>query len=154
MSRYTSQCNRLYQAVSIATTDFAFAPSLPTPAVCSPPAPDGDPYPLSDSYQTIGAVRIDGNQTAAGIYRDPISEAVYLHAEWNKQPAPQLALRFHVDLKSRKIEPLKDTGRELPETVSRYQQSTQWVPADAYRAQAAEITKRRRGARLFRLKFF
>lgn len=34
------------------------------------------PYPLSDRFQTISNVQIDGNQSTSGVYREPATETV------------------------------------------------------------------------------
>jgi hypothetical protein len=42
------------------------------------------PYPVSDEYQEIMDVRIDGSQTYHGIYRDTTTGNMVLYAEWTK----------------------------------------------------------------------
>ncbi len=91
------------------------------------------PYPMSDEFQTISDMSVTGNYTASAIYRDPASEAVYVHATWtNPSAQPRCEMSFHVSQKDRRNTNLKDSGKDYPELVSRYLESTQYVPADDF----------------------
>jgi transglutaminase-like putative cysteine protease len=88
------------------------------------------PYPLSDGYQKIKDVKIDGNYERSGVYRDPDSEAVFFSAGWSKlSEKPSVVMRFHVDLKDRKIKEIKDSNDPIPAPIRKYTEASQWVPA-------------------------
>lgn len=89
------------------------------------------PYPLSDEFQTISDVKIDGNFKESGIYRDPASEAVYFYATWTKPAkAPQCVLSFHIRQKNRRNTDIKASGADYPELVHKYLEASESVPAD------------------------
>ena len=100
------------------------------------------PYPLSDEYQTISKVNVKGNYGASAVYKDPGSGAVFYYAEW--KPAieqPFLTMSFHVELKDRRVENIKESEETVPVLVNKYLESNQWVPADDFKKLAAEITR-------------
>lgn len=89
------------------------------------------PYPLSDEYQTISDMKINGNFEESGVYRDPASEAVYFHASWRKPVKnPRCVLSFHISQKNRKNTDLKASGKDYPELVQKYLEASESVPAD------------------------
>jgi transglutaminase-like putative cysteine protease len=89
------------------------------------------PYPLSDEFQTISDMSVSGNYASSAVYRDPGSEAVYVHATWKKPAeAPQCVMSFHISQKDRRNTNLKDSGEDYPELVSRYLKATEYVPAN------------------------
>ncbi len=52
------------------------------------------PYPMSDEHQTITDMKITGNYSESGIYRDPASEAIYFSAVWENisvKPVAQMS---------------------------------------------------------------
>ncbi len=89
------------------------------------------PYPLSDEFQTISKVKIDGNFDESGVYRDPASEAIYFYAAWTKPvKAPRCVLFFHISQKSRRNTNIKSSGEAYPVLVKKYLESSENVPAD------------------------
>lgn len=89
------------------------------------------PYPMSDEFQTISDMKITGNYQQSAIYRDPVSEAVYLYAVWKEPLAkPECVMSFHISQKNRKNTDLKDSGEKYPELVLRYLESTDEIPAN------------------------
>lgn len=89
------------------------------------------PYPMSDAFQTISDMNVSGNYDESAIYRDPSSNAVYLHATW-RDPAepPTCLMRFHLEQKDRRNTNIKDSGEDFPELVQDYLKATAYVPAD------------------------
>lgn len=89
------------------------------------------PYPMSDEFQTISDINIDGNFQESGVYRDPVSEAVYFYAAWT-QPVkdPKCILAFHIRQKNRRNADLKDSGDAFPELVLKYLEASASVPSN------------------------
>lgn len=89
------------------------------------------PYPMSDEFQTISNMSINGNYQKSAVYRDPISEAIYFYASWtNSESNPQCVMSFHISQRDRKQASLKDSGKNYPEIVMKYLQSTDYIPAN------------------------
>jgi transglutaminase-like putative cysteine protease len=89
------------------------------------------PYPLSDEYQKISDVKIEGNYNTSGIYRDPGSEAIFFYAGWDPISArPTVKMRFQVGLKDRKISEITGSEDPIPVSVAKYLEASEWVPAD------------------------
>nr|WP_321398453.1 transglutaminase family protein [uncultured Desulfobacter sp.] len=88
------------------------------------------PYPMSDEFQTISDMSVSGNYTASGIYRDPASDAVYLHAVWNDlSQAPNCVMQFHITQKDRRNTDIKGNGADFPKVVSKYLGESLFIPA-------------------------
>lgn len=69
------------------------------------------PYPMSDDFQTISNMSVTGNYETRAIYRDPGSEAIYLHVTWNHPKAqPECIMQFHISQKDRRNEAIKESG--------------------------------------------
>ncbi len=104
------------------------------------------PYPLSDEYQRIDDVRIDGNADYYAIYREPKSGAIYLYAQWDgKKDSYKFRLSFNAFAKERKVR-LKEEGEEIPAEVRKYLESNYWIPTDGKIAEIAkDIVKGRKG---------
>ena len=89
------------------------------------------PYPLSDEFQTISGMTVTGNFKTQAIYRDPGSEAVYLHLSWeNPAEQPLCTMAFHIRQKDRRNPDIREVPGAYPEIVARYLASTPFVPAD------------------------
>ena len=88
------------------------------------------PYPMSDAYQTISDVRIDGNFDRGEVLRDPGSEAVYFSAKWKKaEKPPHAVMRFHVSQKDRRRDRIEEKKAPYPVLVEKYLASTKWIPS-------------------------
>ncbi len=100
------------------------------------------PYPVSDSYQTIEDMKIEGNFMNSALYREPKSGALYFFAEWegafNKR---LLELTFKVLSKERRITNLKETEETIPVEVKKYLESSWWIPTDGKVKKIAEGIK-------------
>ena len=89
------------------------------------------PYPLSDAFQTISDVDIQGNQESLGIYNDPQSGALYLAAGWAEpKNTPALTFRFDIASHYKKLEELRETEAPFPLEVLRFLKTSESVPAD------------------------
>jgi len=105
------------------------------------------PYPLSNPAQDISNMKVTGNFDSSGVYRDPVSKAVFLYAGWSKiKGQPELSMSFHAAVTSREITEIRDSGEPVPAPIkARYLASDQWVPADAFVNKAQEIVKGKTG---------
>lgn len=89
------------------------------------------PYPLSDAFQTISDVDIQGNQESLGIYNDPQSGALYLAAGWTEpKNTPALIFRFDIASHYKKLEELRETEAPYPLEVLRFLKTSESIPAD------------------------
>lgn len=89
------------------------------------------PYPLSDEYQHIENVKIQGNFTHSAVYREPENNTVYLFAEWNDiSERREFKMSFMVKAKERVRKEFKDLNAPIPEEIKKYLQSSTWVPTD------------------------
>ncbi|NOY63860.1 MAG: transglutaminase domain-containing protein [Nitrospirae bacterium] len=96
------------------------------------------PYPLSDDFQRISDVRIKGNYGRFGIYREPVSGAIYLYAEWNNSTdVPELRFHFNAETKERSVKEMKESGN-IPVEVRRYMKGNRFVPTDGRIREVAE----------------
>ena len=105
------------------------------------------PYPLSDSYQRIEDIRINGNFSNSAIYREAANGALYLFAEWHgPQNNRSLELKFRAHAKERVVGDLKATNLSIPVEIEKYLQSNPWIPTDgAVGKMAASIMDSKRG---------
>ena len=98
------------------------------------------PYPMSDEFQTISNISVTGNYETRAIYRDPGSEAVYLHVTWNHPTKqPECIMQFHISQKDRRNKEIKESASEYPEIVSRYMGPTPFIPANDLEIQQIAI---------------
>lgn len=104
------------------------------------------PYPMSNDDQTVSDMQVSGNYDRSAVYKDPFSGATYLYAEWTRLTAkPFAVMSFHAETRYAKATGLKDMGLPVPAPIAaRYLASTEWVPADQYKAQAAKIVAGKR----------
>ncbi len=89
------------------------------------------PYPMGDEFQTISDMSITGNFKTQAIYRDPASEAVYLHLTWDK-PAeqPKCVMAFHISQKDRRNPDILENGADYPAIITPYLGATPFIPAN------------------------
>ncbi len=102
------------------------------------------PYPTSDMDQEIEDVRIDGNFTYSGIYREPETGNLALYAEWKKPVRERyITLRFKATAAERIKKDFPDNlPQEIPVEVLPYLKATEFLPTDGKVKDAAvEATK-------------
>lgn len=99
------------------------------------------PYPVSDASQKISDMTVSGNHASSAVYTDPGSGAMFLHASWPAVSGqPELTMTFHVNLDSRRLAELRDSGEPIPAPIrAQYLRSTPEIPADLFRDQAEAI---------------
>ncbi len=89
------------------------------------------PYPVSDDFQTISEMSVTGNFDTSAIYRDPASEALYLHATWdNPAEQPKCVMQFHISQKDRRNTKITASGADYPEIVTPYLEATKFIPSE------------------------
>ncbi len=101
------------------------------------------PYPVTDNYQTIEDVRIEGNFTYQGIYRERETGNIILYAEW-KEPEEEryLTLRFRVTAEERVRRDFPSREGDIPFEVRPYMRATRFTPTDGKVGEIAlEITR-------------
>ncbi len=100
------------------------------------------PYPLSDHYQRIEDIKLQGNYHDTAVYREPVSGALFLFAQWPEQTAKkQLSFEFKVRARERKITNLVDTDEPVPVEVQAYLHTGGWIPSEGEIAKIAEQLK-------------
>ena len=88
-------------------------------------------YPVSDEFQTISDMTITGNYDTRAIYRDSVSEALYLYLTWdNPSENPLCTMQFHISQKDRRNSDITDSGAAYPEIILPYLKATKFIPAD------------------------
>ncbi len=105
-------------------------------------APEGNtdtrlwlPYPVSDKYQDISDIHIEGNESFNGIYMDPSTGNLALYAEWTKpQKDRRLDFSFTVSVIEERVGNLLPTGvhdaSAIPLEVSGYLKGTAFLPVE------------------------
>ncbi len=97
------------------------------------------PYPLSDDYQIIEKLDVNGSFIQSAVYREPESHSLFLFAQWEKShPTKILTMTFKVTAKERKSAPLTDTGEPLPVEIKQYLQADGWIPTEGEVAEIAQ----------------
>ncbi len=87
------------------------------------------PYPLSGHRQTIADVSLKGNYTSSALYRDPVSGAHYLFAEWDGDSRERVfEMVFAAEVEERSFTDLQDREEPVPVEVRHYLLSTDCVP--------------------------
>ncbi|MBQ7739033.1 MAG: transglutaminase domain-containing protein [Desulfovibrionaceae bacterium] len=90
------------------------------------------PYPLSDKNQDIKDVKVSGNFSSQGVYRDVKTGSYYLMASWDAiKEQPKMTFSFHVDSHYKKGQALKDVGEKAPVDVAPYLAANDYIPADS-----------------------
>lgn len=98
------------------------------------------PYPVSDEYQTVSDVRVEGNHTKSGVYKEKEYGNTVLYAEWTKPIAERkLTFSFKVIRKeaSKKDFPAKE-GRLNKNKFPRYLKGTSLAPIKGTVKETAE----------------
>jgi transglutaminase-like putative cysteine protease len=89
------------------------------------------PYPVSDNVQDISDVKIDGNFSQSGIYREKETGNLALYAEWTK-PTKNRAITLTFNATGRELVkrdfPAEEAG--IPVEVKEYLKSTRFLPTD------------------------
>lgn len=89
------------------------------------------PYPVSDEDQRIDKIRIEGNQTYHGVYRDAATGNMALYAEWTAPAAERrITLTFEASAVERVKKDFVTAETDLPVEVSRYLQGSRFIPVD------------------------
>ncbi|MFH1035150.1 MAG: transglutaminase family protein [Pseudomonadota bacterium] len=101
------------------------------------------PYPLSNQDQTISNVKISGNYSESGVYKDAKSGAVFLYAGWPElKDKPLLTLSFHVDSAFKKGPALKSSSEHIPADIAaKYLVEDPWTPVSFFKDTAAKLIK-------------
>ncbi len=97
------------------------------------------PYPVSDEYQEIKDIRIEGNQTSHGIYRDASTENLVLYAEWTRPAAERYILfSFQASTVERVKKDFVTLETDVPVEVRQYLHGTKFIPVDGIVKEIAE----------------
>jgi transglutaminase-like putative cysteine protease len=89
------------------------------------------PYPLSDEFQSIENVKVNGNHSYSAIYREPESEVVYLYAEWDRNSKEKsLIMSFYARAEERIENNLRDKNLPVPVEIEKYLEADKWAPTD------------------------
>ncbi|MDX8411145.1 MAG: transglutaminase-like domain-containing protein [Mariprofundaceae bacterium] len=97
------------------------------------------PYPVSNSEQDISGVRIDGNFSQSGIYREPETGNLALYAEWT-EATQNRAISLSFDATSRELVKTDFPANEsdIPVEIKEYLKSTHYIPTDGKVRKIAE----------------
>ena len=89
------------------------------------------PYPASGSHQDISDVKIDGNFTASGIYREKETGNLALYADWT-EPAKErsLTLSFQATARETVRRDFPAEESDIPVEIQEYLKSTRFIPTD------------------------
>jgi len=88
------------------------------------------PLPVSDSFQKIENVKIEGNYTTQGKYKEKETGNNILYAEWTKPADGQrmLALSFRATVRPRVNRDFVETSSPLPADIRQYVKETAFIP--------------------------
>ncbi|MBJ6723856.1 transglutaminase-like domain-containing protein [Geomesophilobacter sediminis] len=102
------------------------------------------PYPVSDRYQTVSDIRVEGNFAGSGVYTDKINGTPILYANWGKDTnSRKLTFSFAVEREeiSMRNLPTTEPGWNYAEYAD-YLTPTSMGPIDGeVKALATKITK-------------
>jgi len=89
------------------------------------------PYPTSDSVQDISNVRIKGNFSQSGIYREKETGNLALYAEWTT-PIKDRAITLTFDATGRELirKDFPAVEPAIPVEIQEYLKSTRFIPTD------------------------
>ena len=89
------------------------------------------PYPTSDSVQDISNVRIKGNFSQSGIYREKETGNLALYAEWTT-PTKDRAITLTFDATGRELirKDFPAVEPAIPVEIQEYLKSTKFIPTD------------------------
>jgi len=106
------------------------------------------PYPVSDRWQSIADMKIEGNFTYSGIYREKETGNLALYAEWNtpvKDRFINLSFKATAEERVKKDFPTTD-GEPFPAEVKPYLEETTFIPLDGkVREAALKATEGKKG---------
>lgn len=89
------------------------------------------PYPVSDDYQRIEEIKVEGNYSSSAIYREPLSGVLYLFADWDGKFSERLLqFRFKASTRERIQKNLIDSGEPVPAEVRKYLAASPMIPTD------------------------
>ncbi len=88
------------------------------------------PLPVSDKFQTIEDVKIEGNFAHQGIYKEKTTGNSMVFADWSTAPAEQrqLTLTFKVTTHKRENRDFVDRGLPIPSNVKQFIKAEAMVP--------------------------
>lgn len=88
------------------------------------------PLPVSDNYQKIEDVKIEGNYSKQGKYKEKVTGNNVLYAEWTKPSSEQrrLVLSFKASTRQRANRDFADKGLPLPADIKQYLKETAFIP--------------------------
>lgn len=97
------------------------------------------PYPVSDDYQRIEDINVQGNYSSSAVYREPLSGALYLYADWHGNFSKrQLQFSFKASTRERIQKNLTDSGEPVPAEIKKYLAATPLIPTDGEVLEIAE----------------
>lgn len=96
------------------------------------------PYPVSDTEQSIEDMKIEGNYTYSGIYRNPESGSLSLYAEWT-MPAKErfINISFKAAAVERVMKNFPAGESSIPVEVLPYLEETEFIPTGGKVREAA-----------------
>lgn len=105
------------------------------------------PYPVSDQYQRVKDIDVQGNYSSSAIYKEKGSSARYLFADWlGEFTSRTLQFSFEVSTRERAHKNLVDSGKPIPAEIKKYLASTLLIPTDGeVLAMAQQITNNYQG---------
>jgi len=89
------------------------------------------PYPTSNDTQDISDVRIDGNFTKSGIYREKETGNLALYADWTEASKSRVvSLTFNATAKELVKKDFPAEESDIPVEIREYLKSTRFIPTD------------------------
>ena len=89
------------------------------------------PYPVSDDAQDISHVRISGNFSQSGIYREKETGNLALYAEWTTPTKDRaITLTFDATVKELMKKDFPAVESAMPVEIKEYLKSTAFIPTD------------------------
>lgn len=88
------------------------------------------PLPVTDKFQTIEDVKVEGNFAHQGVYKEKKTGNTMVFADWSTEPAEQrrLSLTFKVTTHKRVNRDFVDNGSPLPSNVKPFLKDEALVP--------------------------
>lgn len=105
------------------------------------------PYPVSDPWQSIADMKIEGNYNYSGIYREKETGNLALYAEWTAPARDRyINLSFKASATERVKKGFPSTEQPFPAEVKPYLEETAFIPLDGkVREVALKATKGKKG---------
>jgi transglutaminase-like putative cysteine protease len=89
------------------------------------------PYPVSNDTQDISDVKIDGNFSNSGIYREKETGNLALYADWTKPTKNRaITLTFNATAKELVKKDFPAQESDIPVEIQEYLKSTRFIPTD------------------------